>query len=337
MNKAEYLREKLQAGNATPLDARNAVLESNLSSACKLTLLAILSHRTNDNAEPMVGLRRLASLASMKTDTVNRALDELQRRGVLNFVHAPRKATRYDLSNVATALLNLPPFSTANSVTDSVTNVTATVPNQDTDAVPPNGTDESKPPTPSVPNEGQICPNPGVSTVPNGDTREDSEEDLEEDGGNADHHSDNDQETLIPENFELRPKAVTECAEHYQVTEEVIREAVREFVTYWRVGGGSGKRRSYWQAICRNDLKTKHEKGKLKAIADKLERDAEDLKGSHLEEAKRVNEARAAEASRRGDAERKAKRELQLQAPVAAVPRGPEGVRQLLAVVGRST
>lgn len=70
--------------------------------------------------------------------------------------------------------------------------------------------------------------------------------------------------------FELHPSAVTELAKFTGQTEDVIRAAAAEFKAYWAIGGGMGKKRTHWQAKCRDDVRHKHESGALSAIAKRM-------------------------------------------------------------------
>lgn len=74
----------------------------------------------------------------------------------------------------------------------------------------------------------------------------------------------------LPLDFALHPVAVAELAEFTGQNEEVIRAAVQEFKSYWAIGGGMGKKRTNWQAKCRDDVRKKHETGALIAIAKHL-------------------------------------------------------------------
>jgi hypothetical protein len=79
--------------------------------------------------------------------------------------------------------------------------------------------------------------------------------------------ADSDQEKPIHPDFELHPLAVSELAKAFSVSEDVIRDAVREFVGYWTIGGGMGKARAHWQRKCRDDIRRKHASGDLARMA----------------------------------------------------------------------
>jgi hypothetical protein len=83
-------------------------------------------------------------------------------------------------------------------------------------------------------------------------------------------HQDSDQEKPMALTFKLHPAAVAELSTWSGFPDAVILEAVREFVTYWTIGGGAGKCRANWQSRCRDDIKRKHESGKLGEIAKSL-------------------------------------------------------------------
>lgn len=74
----------------------------------------------------------------------------------------------------------------------------------------------------------------------------------------------------LPLDFQLHPFAVAELAKGFGQSEAVILAAVQEFKSYWTIGGGMGKRRTHWQAKCRDDVRRKHETGALLAIAKRL-------------------------------------------------------------------
>lgn len=55
----------------------------------------------------------------------------------------------------------------------------------------------------------------------------------------------------------------SEISERLGVPEDALRRGAHEFVSYWTVGGGSGKRKSHWARWLRKDLMRKHELGKF--------------------------------------------------------------------------
>lgn len=76
--------------------------------------------------------------------------------------------------------------------------------------------------------------------------------------------------TKLPGDFRLHPVAVAEMAKFTGQSEEVIRLSVDEFIGFWTVGSGAGKKRTNWQAKCRDDIRVKHANGHLLAIAKRL-------------------------------------------------------------------
>jgi hypothetical protein len=78
------------------------------------------------------------------------------------------------------------------------------------------------------------------------------------------------EETPIPANFQLHPGAVTTLSKALGFSEDVIREAVRDFVGYWTIGRGMGQARSHWQSKCRERIRNDKDSGKLAEIARKL-------------------------------------------------------------------
>jgi len=81
---------------------------------------------------------------------------------------------------------------------------------------------------------------------------------------------DSDRERPLSPDFQLHPLAVAELAKALKRPEAVILEAVREFVAYWTIGGGANKPRAHWQAKCRDDIRRKHDRGELDAIAKRI-------------------------------------------------------------------
>ncbi|HVJ20152.1 MAG TPA: hypothetical protein VM686_32280 [Polyangiaceae bacterium] len=81
---------------------------------------------------------------------------------------------------------------------------------------------------------------------------------------------DSDRERPLSPDFQLHPLAVSELAKALKRPEAVITEAVREFVAYWTIGGGANKPRAHWQAKCRDDIRRKHDRGELDAIAKRI-------------------------------------------------------------------
>jgi hypothetical protein len=149
--KRERLRAFLASGKWNALMIVDAILESPLSNSEKLTLIAIGSHRSESSQYPNPGLRRLGELTSMKPHTVGAVVERLHDAGILRTLKRERQVNTYDLSGTMAGLLAVYP------------NGTASVPNEDTGAVPPNGTGTASEPEPS-------CADRGDSAVPNGAT-----------------------------------------------------------------------------------------------------------------------------------------------------------------------
>lgn len=74
----------------------------------------------------------------------------------------------------------------------------------------------------------------------------------------------------LPLDFQLHPAAVADLARFTGQSEAVIRAAADEFKGYWTIGGGMGRKFPHWQAKCRDDIRRKHETGRLLAIAKRL-------------------------------------------------------------------
>lgn len=75
-------------------------------------------------------------------------------------------------------------------------------------------------------------------------------------------------ETICP--LDLFDKAETiglhaELAEKLAVPIESIRAETRDFVSYWTIGGGSGRRRAGWMRQLRERIRKRHSEGQLKA------------------------------------------------------------------------
>lgn len=75
-----------------------------------------------------------------------------------------------------------------------------------------------------------------------------------------------DRETMCPLNLLERAAAagvVAELADAYRLREATVAKAVEEFVSYWTIAGGSGKRRRNWMARLRQRLHELNQQGKL--------------------------------------------------------------------------
>lgn len=94
----------------------------------------------------------------------------------------------------------------------------------------------------------------------------------------------------VPSDFETDPKATIcpldlrekaeaagilgDFVDRYQADAEQIRAAIREFVTYWTIGGGTGRKQLHWLKKLREHLRRACEKpGGLKPIGE-IEHDA---------------------------------------------------------------
>lgn len=106
--------------------------------------------------------------------------------------------------------------------------------------------------------------------------------------------------TVCPLNLAERLPDVmlAELASAYGVGVSAIKRAVEEFVAYWTVGGGTGKRRALWPRVLRQDIKRKWESGILAKY------DAEPAKPDAAALAAR--DARLAAFKARDDAKRQA-------------------------------
>ncbi len=64
---------------------------------------------------------------------------------------------------------------------------------------------------------------------------------------------DDDRDTPCPANLEERipSEAIAEMATGHGVPEAAVRKALSEFVAYWTIGGGAGKRRKSWPRLFR--------------------------------------------------------------------------------------
>lgn len=60
---------------------------------------------------------------------------------------------------------------------------------------------------------------------------------------------------------------VTELAKAYGVPDSAVLAALAEFVSYWVLGAGAGKRRAHWPAKARERVREKHREGKLAGMA----------------------------------------------------------------------
>jgi hypothetical protein len=78
-----------------------------------------------------------------------------------------------------------------------------------------------------------------------------------------------DAETVIPMNIVAQAEergVLSDMLEHMPgVTREQLEEKAREFVTYWTIGAGAGKRRRNWMARLREDLRRAFHENRLKA------------------------------------------------------------------------
>lgn len=73
-------------------------------------------------------------------------------------------------------------------------------------------------------------------------------------------------ETVIPLDLSTRAEAILPelLSAMKGVTLDQLRDGVREFVSYWTIGGGKFKRRNFWMKRLREDLRQKYEKGKFR-------------------------------------------------------------------------
>lgn len=76
--------------------------------------------------------------------------------------------------------------------------------------------------------------------------------------------------TYCPKDL-LTSEIVEQLSKYYSVSSEAIREAEREFKTYWTVGGGAGatNSRGMWLKKCRDSIKRHHDRGELAGLGAK--------------------------------------------------------------------
>lgn len=74
---------------------------------------------------------------------------------------------------------------------------------------------------------------------------------------------DSDRESACPTSLELPELAKSELAARLGVTAEDVAAGEHEFVTYWTVGGGAGRRKTHWLSALRRDLCEKHRRKQL--------------------------------------------------------------------------
>lgn len=79
-----------------------------------------------------------------------------------------------------------------------------------------------------------------------------------------------DRESPCDPRLALPLEVATELAAKTGFSLPVIRAAESEFVSYWTIGGGMGKRRRNWMARLRQDLLVKADSGKLDEIAARI-------------------------------------------------------------------
>jgi hypothetical protein len=74
-------------------------------------------------------------------------------------------------------------------------------------------------------------------------------------------------ETVIPLDLATRAeKILPEMLEGMRgVTIDQLRDGVREFISYWTIGGGKFKKRNFWMKRLREDLRKKYEQNKFRA------------------------------------------------------------------------
>lgn len=172
MTKWERLVPILTRGKWNFMHVVDAVLESSLSRAEKITLIAIASHRSNKHPKPSPGLRRLATLTTQRVDTTADAVSGLVRKGLIRVEPGHRRANVYDLSGTMRALLTVSPIGTV------------TVPKKDTVTVLPIGTDEAKLTDIDCPDRGSRlsrsrnfdCPDPAYPRIPSEGNQEGSQD-----------------------------------------------------------------------------------------------------------------------------------------------------------------
>ncbi len=79
-----------------------------------------------------------------------------------------------------------------------------------------------------------------------------------------------DRETPCPPDLEQRLVSlgvVSEMAKALGASEADVQAALREFVSYWTIGGGTGKRRAQWPAKAREHIRRANDQGKLHGLA----------------------------------------------------------------------
>jgi hypothetical protein len=171
MKKWDALLPFLQRGKLDAVRTRDAILESSLPHSEKMALFAIFSHWSEESPRPRPGVRRLAALASQKTDTVLAAIAELERRGLLLVDRRHRQAHEYVLDGLMRGLLAVPPNGTAppaigtNEPATPVPPIGTPVPPIGT-AVPPIGTVEGVAAVPRIGTDAAELSRSGVSSCP---------------------------------------------------------------------------------------------------------------------------------------------------------------------------
>lgn len=93
---------------------------------------------------------------------------------------------------------------------------------------------------------------------------------------------DPDRETMCPTQLALSTDVRSELAGRLKVAVADIEAAEHEFVTYWTIGGGAGKRRRNWVARLRQDVCEKSKRGQLAGLA-KADGDAKTAEQRELE------------------------------------------------------
>lgn len=76
-----------------------------------------------------------------------------------------------------------------------------------------------------------------------------------------------DDETPCPLDLVARARKVGVfrlMAERLKVTEDQVESKGQEFVTYWTIGKGMGRRKKFWMRELREDIRQAHERGRLK-------------------------------------------------------------------------
>ena len=77
---------------------------------------------------------------------------------------------------------------------------------------------------------------------------------------------DSDRETMCPLSLRLSDEARQEMADRFGVVVDAIIEVEQEFVGYWTIGGGAGKKRRTWLSRLREEVRQKHDRGLLRRI-----------------------------------------------------------------------